>query len=187
PVPTEVGGAAAWYSPDGQLSVLRWEYGGDAWAVLGAAAPLPESDLQRLARAVRFTEPYPAKVPYRLDCLPPDLRTFAVTQNISRPGHRTSSWQFLSVNEDRGMDLTIADASVTNDPHLALWANYPDWEWRATTIGGYPARCASLIDGRRCEVDLGGLTVSIGCGGLTPEELDRLVAGIESATWDDPT
>src|SRR5690606_25859678 len=186
PVPTEVGGAAAWYSTDGQRSVLRWEYGEDAWAVLGAAAPLPEAHLQRLARAVRFTEPYPAKVPYRLGYLPPDLRTLAVTQNIS-PGERTSSWQFLSVNEDRVMDITIADASVTNDPELALWANYPDWDWWATTSGGCPARCADLLDGRRGEVDRGGLTVSSGSGGLTPEELGRRVAGIEPATWDDPT
>ncbi|HEY8452222.1 MAG TPA: hypothetical protein VIL54_08445 [Natronosporangium sp.] len=178
PVPTEVGGAAAWYSTDGQSSVLRWEYGEDAWAVLGAAAPLSEADLQRLARAVRFTEPYPAKVPYRLGYLPPDLRTLAVSQNVARPGHRSSSWQFMSVDEERGMDITIEDVPMITDR---------GWNWRVTTIAGYPARYADLIDGRRCEVDLGGLTISIGCGGLTPEELDRLVAGIEPATWDDPT
>src|SRR5258706_4529197 len=80
PTAVPVNGATAWYSVDGAKSALRWEHVPGGWAVIvdrdGPA--MAEATLVGLAQAIRFTEPYPAKVPYRTTYLPAGLTPFHV-------------------------------------------------------------------------------------------------------------
>ena len=81
------------------------------------------------------------------------------------------------------MDITIVEGT----PSPTLWFDYADWDWKPATIAGRSGRCADLIDGRRCEVDFGEFTLSIGSGNLPPDELDQIVAAMHFATVSDPT
>lgn len=178
PERTRVHGSVAWYSVWGGLSVLRWEYTDGGWAALESASepPLDERSLRELAEQVRFTAPYPVRLPYRLDYLPAALQPFNVGQDTRRAGEFHSTIQLESGGGDRQyvIDITLADG----------WTANPHWDWQPTTIAGRPARCADLIDGRRCAVDFGEVTVDIGWE--DPEELERLVAGLHLAAWHDP-
>ena len=187
-VNADVNGAPAWYTTTAEASSLRWEYAPDGFAVIGSnqgRGAIAKEPLVMLAEAVRFVAPYPAKVPYRLDFFPKDLTEFHIGQNTGPTDFSRSDVLALSSDEDpRSMDITIFEGQPRAN---SLWFGYPDWDWKPGTIAGRAARCADLVDGRRCEIDFGEFTLSMGVTDLTPDELDRLVAGMRFATVGDPT
>ena len=202
--PVEVNGVPGRYriGSDPDRSMLLWEYRPGAVAsIVAEGTPLSANVLvQRdvlvdIAGAVRFTAPYPVRVPYRLDFLPADLMVTSVGENPGPAGgFSRSDVQALSVDPDRprAMDITVFDGQPR--PNAQWGGEYPEWDWVPATIAGRPARCADLVDGRRCEIDYGHLvpstagafTVSMGVSDLTSDELDRIVAGMHFATVSDP-
>lgn len=169
-----VNGAPAWYSDRDKESTIRWEHAPDAWAVITSTSSpaLSRETLIALAEAVRFTAPYPAKIPYRLGYLPAGYKPFHVSQAESR-----RVVQF----ESQGGRLGALDIVVEE------WSAADRRDWRADrTMAGRPADCTDLVDGRRCVVDFGAFRVDVGSGGMTVGEMERVVAGMTFAKWDDP-
>lgn len=190
PVPAMVNGAGAWYSEGNGKSALRWTQTPGGWAVIDnpSTAVLSRSDLIRLAEAVRFTEAYPAKVPYRPSYLPAGFTPFNVAQDTSVPGARRSVVQFQAAGGvAAGLDISVLDGPPSNvDRATGDFAARPDPNWRPnTTLTGRPAYCATLVDGSRCAVDFGTFTVSVGFAGVPRTEVERIVAGIAMADWSD--
>jgi hypothetical protein len=176
--PVTVNGAPGFYSANADVSGLSWQYARDSWAFIGgdpSHGPMAQERMVNLAEAVRFVAPYQARVPYRLTYLPTDLVPFNVVQEIRGPGARRSVVQLESrdQNHQRIVDITIDDRFSPFDTPVTH-----------TTIGGYPAVCTQLVDGRRCAVHIKGLVVDLG-GGFTPTERERLVAGMRFAVWTD--
>lgn len=182
---TDIGGTPALFSAERGWSGLRWEYAPGATAVLGTAfgsPELPEETLVEIAAAVTFVEPYPLRLPFRLDVVPADLHPR--NASVGYEGvHATVQWE----GEGRALDIMLLD----NPPELAdaIFSSYRNWDWHETTIAGRAARYADLSDGRRCEVQFGSHVIALGCGALTATELEQLVAGITladpaaPATW----
>jgi hypothetical protein len=163
-----------WVTPE--LSAIEWAYtpGGRAAIVTEPDVAIDATTLVELAEGVGFTAEYPARVPYRLNYLPAGLRPFNVVQRTANGSAPESSVQLEA--EDRGMDITVHDESPSTRS-----------DWHPTlTMAGRPAQCTKLVDGRRCAVDFGELTVDIGGGDLRPEEAQRIVAGMTFATWREP-
>ena len=101
---------------------------------------------------------------------------FNIVQNTGPDSGERSVVQLESKgkNRPRVLDITIVEGT----PSPTLWFGYADWDWEPATIAGRSGRCADLIDGRRCEVDFGEFTLSIGSGDLVPDELDQMVAAM---------
>ena len=177
PEPTSVGGAAAWFSTQGERSALRWEYAPGGFAVIGSwgQPPLDEPALRELAEAVPWGVAYPARVPYRLTYLPAGLALVSVAHDLDADVGLRSAVQLLG--DAGGLDITVGDDAGNH---------HPDGEWQESVIGGHPARCAVLIDGRRCLIDVDGLAVSVGVSQLDDSQLHRLIAGMTVANRDDP-
>jgi hypothetical protein len=156
----------------------RWEYieGAEAEMTIDFGPALDEPTVQAIADGLRFTAPYPARLPYRLDYLPAGMQPRNLAQFTAQPG------AFRSVL-DLGSDSLLIDITVSEDPI----AENPDWDWQPTTVAGYPAHCANLMDGTRCAVEIGSLSVDIGFGRLGEDELARIVTGLHPATWEDPS
>jgi hypothetical protein len=179
PVRVAVDRTPALYSARDGASAIRWEYAPGGWAVISATSSpvVPKETLIALAEAVRFSAPYPAKVPYRLSYLPAGFKPFHFTWGAEGAGAPRPVVQFEDGAGHQGvMDIAIHDGAAGSRP-----------EWRADrTMAGRPADCTDLVDGRRCAVDFGSFTVDVGTGGLTDAVLERVVAGMRFADWDDP-
>lgn len=178
----------AWFDVDTRWSGLTWRYAPDAYAGLETnAGPLPRETLITIAEAVRFVDPYPARLPYRLDHLPADFAPVHVTQHHPRYySHvRLLSWERIRDTWREG----LPDITVTDDPPDpgADWDEY--WYadlWRGerqpTTIAGRPARCSET----RCDIDYGDYLVSVGVVGWSRAEIEQVVAGLQLADPADP-
>lgn len=184
----QVNGGPAWFDSDTRWSGLTWRYAPDAYAGLETnAGPLPRETLVTIAEAVRFVDPYPARVPYRLDYLPADFAPVHVAQRHPRYySHvRLLSWERI---RDTWRE-TLPDITVTDDPPDPgeYWDEY--WYadlWRGerqpTTIAGRPARCSET----RCEIDYGDYLVSLRVVGWSRAEIEQVVAGLRLADPADP-
>jgi hypothetical protein len=179
---TQVNGGPAWFDSDARWSGLTWRYAPDAYAGLEASgSPLPRQTLVQIAEAVRFVDPYPARVPYRLDYLPAHL----VPRDVVQHHPRYYSYVGLSSPErDPSPTARTPDITVTDDPPALTehWFTDPTSVWEPTTIAGRPARCSSH---GRCNIDYGEYLVSIGTG-FTRTERERIVAGLQLADPADP-
>jgi hypothetical protein len=174
PVRATVNGAPAWYSTRDKESAIRWQHAPGGWAVISSTSSpaIPRETLIALAEAVQFTTPHPARVPYRLGYLPTGYELSHFSQGESR--------RVVQFSYDRGrlgsMDITVEGGSAGSRP-----------DWRADrTMAGRPADCTDLVDGRRCVVDFGAFTVDVGSGSMRVSEMERVVAGMTFADWDDP-
>lgn len=157
----------AWFDVGARWSGLSWRYAPDAYVGLETnAGPLPRETLITIAEAVRFVDPYPARLPYRLDHLPADIASVHVTQHHPRYySHvRLLSWERIRDTWREG----LPDITVTDDPpdpgadwdaywYVDLWRG----ERQPTTIAGRPARCSET----RCDIDYGDYLVSLGVVG----------------------
>jgi hypothetical protein len=178
PVPVPVNGARAWYSTDRTASsAIRWAYTPGGWAVITqtSAPALPEETMIRLAQGVRFTTPYPARLPYRLSYLPAGLKPFHAVQQTDSTAPVRSSVQLSGGG--LWMDITVIDGSAQRRP---------GWQPN-TTFAGRPTQCTDPVDGQRCVVDLGAFTVDLGMQPPDRTELAKLVAGMTFADWRAPT
>jgi hypothetical protein len=176
-----VNGAPAWAATDATASTLRWEYLPGAWAVITSepGPVLSQQTLVALAQGVRYTAAYQVKVPYRLGFVPAGFAPFHVVQ-------RAGEMSVVQLEERRPDGGRAMDISVLDGPRAAGPERPAGWQ-PTETIAGRPAVCTSLIDGRRCAVDLGEFTVDIGAGELENATVERIVAGMTFATWRDPS
>ena len=169
----EVNGAPAWFDSDARWSGLTWQYASDAYAGLETnAGPLPRQTLVQIAEAVRFVDPYPARVPYRLDYLPAGLRPYLVIQPTNYysyvgfvGGGRPTIDPRQDPTDDDGDGAVPArtpDITVTDDPPdlNEYWFTEPTGTWEPITIAGRPALCSLS----RCNIDYGEYLVSMGRG-----------------------
>ena len=190
----EVNGAPAWFDSDARWSGLTWQYAPDAYAGLETnAGPLPRQTLVQIAEAVRFVDPYPARVPYRLDYLPAGLRPYLVIQPTNYysyvgfvGGGRPTIDPRQDPTDDDGDGAVPArtpDITVTDDPPdlNEYWFTEPTGTWEPITIAGRPALCSLS----RCNIDYGEYLVSIGRG-FTRSEMELIVAGLHLADPADP-
>jgi hypothetical protein len=172
----QVNGLPAVVSLATRLSSVRWKYAPDAWAVL-QTTPTPGHDqldaqtLLRIAADVRFVDPYPIRVPFRLDYLPTDLQPFSLSVT-------PDNVVVQSYGADRTIGINVTDATPR-------WPGYETWQWTPATIAGLPARCSDTPDPPQCELTFGDVRILV--GGLTPAERDQVVAGLHLATFGDPS
>lgn len=159
---------------------LRWRYAPQAWAWLTSSPdgpPLPPQTLLKIASAVRFVDPYPLRVPFRLDDVPADLRPFHVS---AHPGGEATV-QFDSPDPEAAAER---GAAITVTLGVPGWPGYDGWPWAPATVADRPGRCAEPGDRRWCEVYLGDVAVLVGSD--APAEIDALLAGLHLADLDDP-
>jgi hypothetical protein len=184
----QVNGGPAWFDSDTRWSGLTWRYAPDAYAGLETnAGPLPRQTLVTIAEAVRFVDPYPARVPYRLDYLPADVVPRDVVQHHPRyysyvglfsVERARDMWRDNMWRMPRTPDITVTDDPPALNEH---WFTDPTGTWEPTTIAGRPAQCSSS----RCHIDYGDYLVSIGTG-FSRSELEQIVAGLHLADPADP-
>jgi len=168
----QVNGAPAVVT-SGDRSGVRWEYAPDAWAILHTIPgndPLDTQILLDIAAGVRFVDPYPVQVPFRLDYLPAGLSQFSVL--LPTDGHGA----YVAFDGSISGSITVTDTTP-------FWPGYADWQWTPTVIAGLAARCSDTPN--VCELTFGGVRVLI--GGLTASERDQVVAGVHLATLGDPS
>ncbi|MBX6749642.1 MAG: hypothetical protein IRY85_08210 [Micromonosporaceae bacterium] len=185
----QVNGGPAWFDSDARWSGLTWQYAPDAYAGLETnAGPLSRQTLVQIAEAVRFVDPYPARVPYRLDYLPAGLRPYLVIQPatkyysyvgfVGRGRPTIDPRKDLTPDYDGIAPAITPDIAVTDDPPALNehWFTEPTGTWEPTTVAGRPAQCSLS----RCNIDYGEYLVSIGTG-FTRTELEQIVAGLQFA------
>jgi hypothetical protein len=170
---------------DGEL-LLRWEYMPDAYAeIYGDPDPqLDDTTLQQLADGLRFTEPYSARLPYRLAYLPPGMVPYEVGQDTARAGLFGSAITM----EDAASRATPVHVDIVVGVAFGSYADSGEPE-PTTTIAGLPAACDDIPDGRHCSITFGALPVEITIANVSEDDLERIVAGVQLApAWDeDPT
>jgi hypothetical protein len=155
---------------------LRWEYvpGGTAEIVNDYGPALDAETMQLLADGLQFTAPYPIRLPYWLEYLPAGWTPLNVIQATAHPG----TFRSLIQLDPNAVSIAVGMSGIDE---------YPDQDWQPTTIAGRPAQCADLGDGRRCVLDIDGLTVSMGFDPPMEAEVARILDGMHPADWDDPT
>ncbi len=183
PVNTQVHGNPASYMTLDRATRLTWDYAPEAVAELVGyddREHLPESTLVEIAEGVRFTAPYPALVPYRLDYLPADL----VLNSVGR-GFNTQLLSFRG--ERRFLEITV------NRDRIGRWPFYPQWTLEDAVLGGRPVQCRVATDEDLCLFDYDGLTVAVSCSGVPygeagfRDDFDRIIGGMRLSDLDDPS
>ncbi len=166
-------------------SVLGWEYVPEGRAELGTlagATPLTEQEAVALAEALRFVDPYPIRVPVKLDYVPARYSLDHVSIGTR------ASYGALVFGEPAQESVGRFDVWVAGVASMAgLFPSSEAWPWQPATIGGQDGRCADLIDGRRCELTYGDLVVNMAVTDLTADELDAVVAGLTLGDLTDPS
>lgn len=201
PANAEVHGEPAWFvdDPSGRLAGgLYWEYAPDALAALHMRPPeIPMATFVAIAENVTFVDPYPARLPYRLDFMPADLRPISL--GSGRNGGRYAlvfANDLGDVESEDGHPREVHISILDNRPVPtdALRPGYTTLPWQPpTTIGAHRVRCAEAPGGlnfderQMCELEIQGDILIIDAVELSPTELKQLIAGLTLADLAEPT
>jgi hypothetical protein len=154
-------------------SSLWWEYAPGAMAELSVGETVAVDAMVEIAEAVRFTAPYPVKLPYRLSYVVEGMKPFNVVQN----------WE----NETSVLQLEASDLMLVIDITVYAGAPVGHYPWlRVDPIAGRPTYEVSLVDGTRYAVDIGGYTIDVGSSSVNKAEMVKIIEGLTLVNVEDP-